>query len=860
MGVFSKSKTKKIIPSSPQELFRHLKKDVDIKFLWSHQDELLDSYCKNYISSKNVCFELPTGSGKSLVGLLIAEFRRIKENKRVVYLCPTKQLCAQIKKHSESYGIPTALLTGKQKDYDENLFIRYQRAQLIAITTYTGIFNINPRINDAEIIICDDAHAGDAYVSSFWTLEINRMENEDIFNNILRILKPSLDGELIRKMNYNVQSSSDPYLIDLVPKIKCKNLLGSLSNYFNECFKEHTSNYYVWQNLNGYLEFCNIFININNICIRPFISPTKLHQPFSNAKQRIFMSASVGLGGDLERAFGIEKIKKVPLPKHWAKRNTGRRLIIFPELATSSEERNKVLDNFKNSKDRKLILTNSNEVKSIAEEYFKESNIIFTSHDIENSLEPFTSSEEATLILANRYDGIDLPDDKCRKMLILGFPGASSFQERFFVQRLGSTIPLRSLINTRITQGLGRCTRNENDYALILMYDKELLKWLSSKNYTKLLNPELQAEIEFGLDFSQEIYVKKFVDAQEALFKRNDDWDDAELEIQDRLNNLSIEKDNSINSLFESSEDEIKYMYALIVRNYEESYLAAARAIDKLSGGNELSIYRMFWCYLKAESAFLQYEVTEDKKWQKNAIEALNLARKLNYYLPWLNDLYKIITKSNTDYKEKTVTNPIIISHLLDELQLRGNKFSNTLEDNFNKISSSKSKQFENALEFLGRMCGFESQNWDKEGSPDGLWLTNNNFGIVFEAKTDEDKANPISLSNVRQTLTHKEWLIKNNEIEKDIKIFTIMITNQRAIKKEAHSVCGEIFYIPQNEIINLYKNVKQILSDIRYKSNGLTEEERREIVLAEFINSNYSFEDIITMLSSKKLSDLKIA
>jgi hypothetical protein len=39
---------------------------------------------------------LPTGSGKTLVGLLIGEWLRRKNKERVVFLCPTRQLVNQV--------------------------------------------------------------------------------------------------------------------------------------------------------------------------------------------------------------------------------------------------------------------------------------------------------------------------------------------------------------------------------------------------------------------------------------------------------------------------------------------------------------------------------------------------------------------------------------------------------------------------------------------------------------------------------------------------------------------------------------------------------------------------------------------
>ncbi len=60
-----------------------------------HQKDMLEAYAAKFEKSPDVALQLPTGSGKTLVGLLIADWRRIKLGDRAVYLCPTRQLVRQ---------------------------------------------------------------------------------------------------------------------------------------------------------------------------------------------------------------------------------------------------------------------------------------------------------------------------------------------------------------------------------------------------------------------------------------------------------------------------------------------------------------------------------------------------------------------------------------------------------------------------------------------------------------------------------------------------------------------------------------------------------------------------------------------
>lgn len=118
MSLFRTNDPPRIKPESPVLLFRDLKRDPTLKFLWGHQEKTLDAYYNQYRETSDIAIELPTGTGKTLVGLLIGEFRRRADDKRVVFLCSTRQLCAQVDRLAQKYGIPTSLLVGPQAEYD----------------------------------------------------------------------------------------------------------------------------------------------------------------------------------------------------------------------------------------------------------------------------------------------------------------------------------------------------------------------------------------------------------------------------------------------------------------------------------------------------------------------------------------------------------------------------------------------------------------------------------------------------------------------------------------------------------------------------------------------------------------------
>ena len=166
-----------VCPDDPESLFRDLRKKT-VPGLLSHQADLLRSYLAVHTKHSDIALQLPTGSGKTLVGLLIAEWRRRKYGERVVYLCPTRQLVNQVAQQATGkYGIDVHAFTGSRANYDAQASSEWMNAEAVAITTYSSLFNTNPFFDEPNLIILDDAHSAENYVSSFWSLLIERSQH-----------------------------------------------------------------------------------------------------------------------------------------------------------------------------------------------------------------------------------------------------------------------------------------------------------------------------------------------------------------------------------------------------------------------------------------------------------------------------------------------------------------------------------------------------------------------------------------------------------------------------------------------------------------------------------------------------------
>jgi len=112
---FKKTPPPAAVPDSPEKLLLDLPRRK-IAGLLLHQGEIMRSYAATAVNAPDVALQLPTGSGKTLVALMIAEWRRRKFKERIVYLCPTRQLVNQVvEQATEQYGLTVHPFTGSEQ-------------------------------------------------------------------------------------------------------------------------------------------------------------------------------------------------------------------------------------------------------------------------------------------------------------------------------------------------------------------------------------------------------------------------------------------------------------------------------------------------------------------------------------------------------------------------------------------------------------------------------------------------------------------------------------------------------------------------------------------------------------------------
>ena len=813
---------KTVCPDDPESLFRDLRKKT-VPGLLSHQADLLRSYLAVHTQHSDIAFQLPTGSGKTLVGLLIAEWRRRKYGERVVYLCPTRQLVNQVAQQATGkYGVDVQPFTGSRAHYDAKASADWMAAEAVAVTTYSSLFNTNPFFADPNLIILDDAHSAENYISAFWSLLIERSdpEHEPAFSALVgvvaRLLPPSDKSRLAAEST----DKADQQWVEKLPTPVFQGIVPEVISLLDE-HTQGTKLRHPWSLLRDSLHACHLYISQRAILIRPLIPPSDTHPPFSGAKQRLYMSATLGAGGDLERVTGRQPIHRIPVPAGWDKQGIGRRFFLFPKRSLDDTEAEQfTMASIKLAGRALYLVPDDRSAEKIRTAIANAIGCpIFDAGQIEASKAPFVQADKAVAVIANRYDGIDLVDDDCRLLLADGLPGGANLQERFFVLRVTAQLLLDDRILTRLVQGFGRCTRSPNDYAAVVVLGETLNSYLFKKERREFFHPEIQAELEFGLEQSKSASVKEMLDNLRHFLNQDSQWDDAEKAIVALRANLTQHTLAATKELADSVAAELTYQYALWNGDYVGALEQCRTVIGKLTH-NDLRGYRALWLYLAGSAAWLahrEHQLSTDET-------AKDYFRKAQAAAPVLRWLVGLHTESQATPTTSAATEPqlaAMIERIETVLENMGTIHDRKYDAEEKAILTAILQDldgiaFEEGHRKLGLLLGYSAGNSTEDAAPDPWWIADDSLCFVFEDHGEGKPDTVFSVRKARQAASHPEWMRENVPESSAAEIVPILITPCSSTTKGAVPSLKRVRYWQLKEFRAWAQQALHVLRDIR--------------------------------------------
>ena len=806
-----------VVPDNPEELLLSLPRRT-IKGILLHQGEMMKAYRAQAVDAQDVALQLPTGSGKTLVGLMIGEWRRRKFNERVVYLCPTRQLVNQVVEQADkTYGLTVRGFTGPITGFEPGAKADYQNGNHVAVTTYSALFNTNPFFSNADVIILDDAHAAENYVASMWSLRVGRAEHPAFHTAIANLVRPLISSANYSRLTGAWEGPDDAAWADKL----ATPTFASIRDEFRALVDAHSTNNdfrYPWMMLRDHLDGCHLYLSSQDILLRPLIPATWTHEPFVAARQRIYMSATLGAGGDLERLTGRRSIMRLPVPSGWDRQGIGRRLFIFPGMSLNDDDTAELRHKLMVRAGRSLVLVPSERARATLVEDLKANPgyPLFSADDIEASKENFTRSPKAVAVVANRYDGIDFPGNDCRLLFVEGLPRATNTQEKFLMTRMGANALYNERIQTRVLQAIGRCTRSLEDYSAVVVSGEDVPEYLGDRRRRRYFHPELQAELEFGIEQSQAIAVADFVENLDTFLKYGKPWEAANDQILQKRAQATQQQFPAMDELQAAVGQEVRFQEALWHADYDAALSAAERTLTTLVAP-ELKGYRALWHYLAGSAAWLGGQTGLGSLTMK-AREHFASAKKVANGIPWLVELSRYQpTQSEASEDKSTLFEQLEhVESLIHRLgTLHDGKFDAHEKRILDGLASTKKGEFEAAHVLLGRTLGYIADNQETDAAPDPWWISGK-ICLVFEDHAGADATSTLSATKARQAATHPDWIRANVQIEKETEIAAVLVTPVSKAEDGARPHLGKVLCWPLSQFREWAKDALSTVRELR--------------------------------------------
>ncbi|MFJ2722422.1 DEAD/DEAH box helicase [Streptomyces sp. NPDC087437] len=808
-------------PDTPEALFGELPRTRGGHgALWSHQADIMRDYM-GYRDKADVALELPTGSGKTLVGLLIAEWRRRFFGHRSVYACPTKQLAHQVWEAAQAQGVPAALFIGRSRYFDERELGRYEAAELVAITVYSHVFNSNPVFAGAQSLLFDDAHAAENYVAEAWALNVEADTSQ--FRGLLDVLGDDLDRHLVARLTDEQGEDTEVRLLPVATVAKHTEALDKVLITLDGPDK------FRFEMIRQQLRSCLFYVSSQGWYIRPMIPPTFDHAPFTSPAQRIYLSATLGEGGELERAFGRAPITRVRAPENWERSGSGRRFFVFPDLAEADEDifgpaspktesagdtaadeaavqvpmeggpKGGLVGQLVRLRTKSVLLTpDDTTARKTADAIGVPNSKRYRPGATAAGLRPFIEADQGMLLAPSRYDGMDLPDEACNIILMRGLPESLHLQDRFLITRLGASNVALERVRTRVVQGAGRCTRGPRDFALVIAVGRELQRFLSRADVRAGMPPELQAEIAFGRENS-EVSAADLVALARSALDRDDVWqDDAEPDLTERRNEATKEIPPYVAKLEASVRREIDAWQAAWQQDWDRASREAVEVLNRLTG-KELRSYQALWAYLGSAWASL---AVDSPAAAERSRELLRRAHEAASRTTWLREIEGPGAEASVlDVLDAEGVDGVIAAFSSPPLKSVA-KFNKLTNNMIRDLARPEATGYEQALVALGQLLGARSFKPLGDGRTDAAWMWPSSW-LTIEAKSEQKSDGGISLKYIRQANTQLDLLAADEGLDEPAPgSITVMVSPRSMVVDDGVKVAREHLYLASPEAL----------------------------------------------------------
>lgn len=501
-------------------------------YLRQEQGEVLEAWFRRK-DDRDVVIKQNTGGGKTVAGLLIAQSTLNEGIGKAVYLAPDTYLVKQVRAEASRLGLATV-------NDPKDLSFHGQRA--ILVTTFQKLVNgksvfgvagkgQNPI--DLGVVVVDDAHAALATTEGQFRLTIPA--NHTAYKDLLKIFAADLQQQSAKGWN-------DILAGDYTANVRIpfwswadrhSDVVALLHAHRTDPEFE-----FAWPLIADVLQLCTATVTSRGVELRPPCPPIDMIPAFAHARRRVYLTATLSDDSVLVTDLDADPALIASPVTPGSASDLGDRMILSPIALNRSldDEAVRVMARQFANGDRDgdgssdsepinvVVLVPSKPAAAAWAPYADRTHYV---GGLEAGVAELKAGHVGLVVLVNKYDGVDLPHNACRLLILDGVPRPMDAVERREALALADSPTIRAREVQRIEQGMGRGVRDSGDHCVVLLLGANLGVATHDPAHLELFSPATRAQLALSRDVAEQIAghgLDAVRGALSACLTRNPHW------------------------------------------------------------------------------------------------------------------------------------------------------------------------------------------------------------------------------------------------------------------------------------------------------------------------------------------------
>jgi len=487
---------------SPRDIFASLPgRAVGFGYLRDVQGQVLDAWEKRR-TERDLLIKMNTGTGKTAVGLLMLQSSLNEGCGPALYVSPDNYLARQVRQQAlAGLGMETV---------DDPESSAYLSGKAIAVVNIHKLINgksvfggpASTRARPLRIgtLVIDDAHAAVAKTDAQCTVRIP--SESAAYRRLLEMFRADLERQSTGAV-LDVESGAPGALV-AVPFWALASRAAQVARILHEIHDEEDLKFTL-PFVIDVLPICQAVFTSAALEIKPPLPPIDTVGSFAAAQRRIYLTATLADDSVLVTHFDARPSSAENPITPLSAADLGDRMILAPQ---------DIVPNLPDDQIRRAIRGLADEVNVVvlvpskrrADEWEHLADITAAADGIEAAVGQLVSGHHVGLvILISKYDGIDLPGDACRVLVVDGLPEAYGGIERREAVILGESDAMVGWQLQRVEQGMGRGVRSADDFCAVLLLGPRLTQLIADPRNLARFGPATRAQLELSRQIAEQI-------------------------------------------------------------------------------------------------------------------------------------------------------------------------------------------------------------------------------------------------------------------------------------------------------------------------------------------------------------------